>query len=162
MAVKVTGLKSFSKRLKSIEKKISQRRGVHGRMVALYEAWVKRNINANGTLHEDSRLKWQKLSFTTLIIRRTRKKSPTTSTNILRDSGQLRQRWFRRISDKEGVLTNAQDYSKYHEDGPRKIKVFGKTPATLPRRKIFPTEEQGRKIIEPVVKGFVKDVFIKS
>lgn len=162
MAVKVTGLKSFSKKLKSIDKKLSQRRGVHSRMVVLYEAWTKRNINANGTLHDDSRLRWQKLSFATLQIRRTRKKSPTNSTNIMRDSGQLRQRWFRNISDKEGVLTNAQDYSKYHEDGPRKIKVFGKAKATLPRRKIFPDAAQGRKIVEPAVKGFVKDVFIKT
>ena len=142
--------------------KLSQRRGVHAKMVVLYEAWVKRNINANGQLHDDSRLKWQKLSFATLMIRRTRKKSPTTSTNILRDSGQLRQRWFRDISDKEGKLTNGQDYSDYHENGPRKIKVFGKAKATLPRRKIFPTDEQGRKIVEPAVKDFVTKVFIKS
>ena len=158
MPVKITGLKRFARKLKSIDKKLANRRTVHAKMVVLYEAWVKRNIDANGSLHDDSRLKWESLSFATLMIRRTRKKAPTNSTNILRDTGQLRQRWFREITNKQGKLTNAQDYSKYHENGPRKIKVFGKASATLPRRKIFPDDKQGKKIIAPAVQGFVNDV----
>ena len=156
--IKMPGLKNFAKKLKATEKKIvSGKKVFHAEGVVLYERWVKKNFDAQGKNHKIGSFKWKKLSKMTLEIRRTRKKSPNTSKNILMDNGQLKQRWFRRISDKDGRFTSGQNYSSLHEHGGwsylngRKFRV--------PQRKIFPNKTQGQEIIRPAFKRYVKNSF---
>lgn len=151
--IQMPGLKKWAVRNTRTIKKLDNKRTLFGAAIIIYEQWVKRNIDKEGKLHNNTQLKWRKLSPATLQIRRTRKRRPTTSTNILKDTGQLRLRWHRIITNKFGKLISGVNYSSIHEYGGY-TRMFGKHLAKIPRRKIFPTEVQGQRIIKPVVEAW--------
>lgn len=151
--VKMPGLKLFARKLKNIEKNVSDTKRLHGEVVVLYEQWVKRNFDVEGSNHDNRSLKWKPLSEVTVALRRGQ------SRRILQDTGQLKQRWSRTFNEKQAVLKSAQNYSKIHEHGGQ-IK-FGNQPVDIPQRKIFPEKKQGIKIIRPAVERYLKRAFKK-
>ena len=155
--VKMPGLKPFARKLQSTSKSLSNTKRLHGEAVILYEQWVKQNFRAQGKDHDRSSLHWKKLSKTTLSIRRNRRRSPTNSTIILRDSGQLSLRWSRRFDNRQAEFKSAQNYSSLHERGG--TSKLGNKTFDVPQRKIFPENKQGRKIIKPAIDIYLKRAF---
>lgn len=84
--------------------------------------------------------KWASLSQTTLRLRRKRGNS---STKILYDSGEMRQS-LRVRDDTIEIRTPAE----FHQDGSDMF-VFGRTPTTLPVRRILPMYGDETDVPEP-------------
>jgi len=110
------------------------------------EKWVKRNFQKEGTLHDSPSLHWKPLSKRTLAERR--KGKGKGRPKILDDTGRLKSNWKRSASDRFGVLESMLEYSSTHEFGEGKV----------PKRKIFPTQKQTDKILDPVFDKFKKKI----
>jgi len=158
-SVKMPGLKKFARRLKSIEKSVSNTRRLHGESVVLYEQWVKRNFIKEGKLHDSSAKHWKKLSPITLHKRKTRKRAPKTTDDILRDFGWLYLKWSRTFNDKQARFKSNQGYSSVHEHGGKSYLEDEKIWIIVPQRKIFPEKKQGKKIIRPAIDRYMKRAF---
>jgi hypothetical protein len=142
--LKVSGQQKFIRNVKGISKRLQNKRGVHLAAVIAYERWIKKNFQADGKNHENSRYKWKPLKEST--VQRRRKGRGTGSPKILRDTGSLMGRWNRIATDKFGKIRSGVTHSMTHENGTRHI----------PQRKIFPADKQGRKIVDPVFRKFVQ------
>ena len=142
--LEASGLRSARVKVRSLFSKGKKIQPALKAAVIEVEKWVKRNFTREGGMHEDASLKWKPLKAST--VKQRRKGKGKGSAKILRDTGNLQLRWNRRIRNKEASLRSAVGYSKYHEEGTKHI----------PKRKIFPTERQAIKIIEPIFKGHFK------
>ena len=111
-----------------------------------YEKWIKENFKASGKKHKRSALHWKKLADST--IERRRKGGGQGNPKILRDTGNLMLRWDITANNQEGKIRSGVNYSSIHENG-------GKD-GNIPMRKIFPSDKQGREIVQPVFEKFVK------
>jgi len=134
-------LTDFNKKAKEIRRK---RRAWNLAAVVETEKWIKQNFVAAGTKHESGSLHWKRLSPATIAMRREGGGSGTPQ--ILRDTGNLMNRWERSATASAGVLKSKQNYSATHEFGQGRV----------PQRKIFPTAKQGREIVKPVYEALLR------
>ena len=143
----ISGIKSVGIAISNNKKRssnIKNQRGLFTASTLAIEAWVKRNFRADGRNHDESRYYWPPLKASTIAARR--KGRGVGTPKILRDTGNLQNRWSRIITNKQGILKSQQNYSGIHEGGTSRI----------PQRKIFPTEKQGRSIVRPVFETWIR------
>jgi len=147
----IKGFPQLLKTLKGTEEAIKDTRGANLAAATVLRAWIDRNFKAEGGLHEDATLKWKKLSPITIAMRRKGKKN--FSDKILQDTGKLKENFQvsatsqrGRVKSTESSASSLTGYASIHEFGNDRI----------PKRKIFPTVEQGRKIVIPAYIYFIK------
>jgi len=121
----------------------------HKKAAIVLHAWIQNNFIVEGKNHDDSSLWWKDITDYTKAHRKNPvgEKEPYT---ILQDTTDLKRRWNFYTSKNGGRVGSRVRYSGVHENGK------GRTP----QRKIFPTIEQGKKILFPVYLKFVKDKII--
>jgi hypothetical protein len=146
--LRLKGMTRFVSGVKKIPKGLKNMRGTNLAAVGVYESWIKRNIDAGGTLHKSHR--WKPLAESTIERRRKGKKK--RGHKILQDTGALKNRWFREATNEYGKIRSAVEYSSVHE--------YGKKP--VPQRRIFPERKQGNEIVAPVYEKRVQDVLDKA
>lgn len=144
MELKFNKVEKTIRYLDGVSRKLSVTRATNKKAAIQMLSWVKKNFVAEGALHENKSLKWKPLKPATIKRRIQGKGSGTPK--ILRDKGNLMNRWTITADNNKAVLKSQQNYSATHEYGRGKI----------PRRKIFPTKTQGVKIVKPVYDMFVE------
>lgn len=127
----------------------------HKKATIVVMAWIFRNFQRDGGLHDDKSLKWPVLSPAT--IARRKQGSPA----ILRDTGRLRTGFESRVNAFEAVLENKVKYAVYHEFGNfrgEKAAFIGpfQKGKNLPQRKMFPEPGQAEDIVHPVMVAHIK------
>jgi phage gpG-like protein len=144
--VKVTGIKRLLKTTNKYQKVLkSNMRGTHLAAATLYRTWIAKNFSEKGALHENGSLKWKKTKPST---NRNKIKHGRNPANILVFTGNLRNDWDISATSKYGQVRSGHGYSSFHE--------FGVPKRNLPKRKIFPTEKQGGKIVRPAYEQLVQ------
>lgn len=143
--VKILGIKRIVKGAKKYRAGVKNMRAVNLRAAVIYEQWIKRNFRDKGTLHENAHFHWKPLAESTVKGRRKGKKKRPDM--ILRDTDDLMNRWQITADNKQAVIKSGVKYSSVHEKGSGRAKI--------PQRKIFPTEKQGQKIVDPVYKKYM-------
>ena len=136
-----TNAKIIGKRFNKRSVEIAKVRIAHKKAIILLDSWVQRNFEAEGTLHEGGNNSWPALKPSTLKARR--KKG--AGGKKLQDEGNLKRDWDLVDSNKEGSLKSGHGYSRVHEKGTKNV----------PKRKIFPTIKQGKKIVLPAYNDFI-------
>lgn len=137
------GLRSDTARRLSM---LRNKRGVYLAAATVLKQWVLRNFQADGKLHDESKYYWPPLSEYT--IQKRRKGRGAGVPQILRDTGRLRAGFETGADQRHGWIVNRVEYSVIHE--------FGKQgKPRIPQRKMFPTEDQARKIVLPVLESHV-------
>lgn len=142
--IKYTGINKLLKIKTKAESGLNNMSGVNLKAVIVLEAWVKRNIKAQGRNHDDSKFLWPPLSQ--MRIRQLQEKGGGSNPPMLQDTGRLISSWQRRANAKQGILKSGVIYSSTHEEGEGRI----------PQRKIFPTPKQGEKILTPLYRKYVR------
>ena len=142
--VEHSGVTRLLKITKKAGEGIRNMRGVNLKAVIVVEQWVKRNIDAQGRLHEDAKFHWPPLSERRR--RELEKKGRGSSPAMLNDTSTLRSRWQRRATNQKGELKAGVEYSEDHERG----------KGGTPQRKIFPTPSQGEKILHPLYQKYFR------
>lgn len=145
--LKVSGQQKFLRHMGKIPKKLSNKRGMYLAAVITYERWIKKNFQAQGRNHENSKFHWKPLKEST--IKRRRKGKGRGNPKVLRDTGNLMLRWERTATNQYGRLRSGVKYSSVHENGAKR--------RGIPQRKIFPSDKQGRDITRPVFEKFLKE-----
>lgn len=147
LSMKVFGVAKMTRGIKSTQRGLKNMRAVNMRAAVVYDQWIKKNFRDQGRNHENSSLRWKPLAESTLDGRRKGKKKDPSK--ILRDTDNLMMRWQITADNKKAVVQSLVNYSSFHEKGVR---------GRLPRRKIFPTDVQGRKIVNPVYKQYMDKI----
>lgn len=128
-------------------------RRAHLQAAILIQQWVFRNFKAQGTMHDSPSLRWRPLSASR-IRQRTRPRSATNPSGgtwpgqILAVSGSLRMGFVPNADARSGKVENYVPYAPYHEHGGKRGRP--------PQRKMFPDEDQARKIVFPIFRDHVK------
>jgi len=141
--LKVTGTKKLIKGMGKATKGLENRRSANLAAAVEYEKWIKKNFQAKGGLHEDSRLQWKGLADSTIAAKKKIGRGPNSI--LIGRTRNLMMRWNITANNNFSKIKSSVFYSYYHE--------HGKGP---PKRKIFPKDKQGRKITRPVYRLFVK------
>jgi hypothetical protein len=118
-------------------------RGVNLAAAVQLQSWTMRNMNAEGGMHEEGRLKWPPLRPGTIARRLKIGKWPGP---MLQVNARLIGSFEASASNRQGRVQNRVPYARYHEEGTRK----------MAQRKLFPTEKQGLAIVLPVYEEFVR------
>ena len=129
-------------RLKKMRGELGDFRRLHALFGKKVEEWVGQNFAAEGRLLDEQPSGWPRLSKATLAARRRK----GAGTKILQDSGRLRRNTRTRSGSKGAVVTNPVPYASVHQLG-----------LGVPRRPIFPSLGQTRRIVHPVLTQFVED-----
>jgi len=143
--IKVTGQRQLIQVNSQAIRRLKNKRVFFLAAVIVLEQWVKRNFQNEGKLHDNSRYHWEPLADSTIAGRR--KGGGGGRPRILRDTGALFGRWSRTANNRDGVLKSGVNYSASHENGNARKR--------LPQRKIFPSDKQLGKIIQPVLAKFM-------
>ena len=129
----------------------NEMRPAHKAAAIVLDRWVSKNMDAEGGNHKDSKLKWPPLAQSTIDQRIKENRIPI---QMLKRTGQLRQRFELGADNQKGWVRNRVKYSMTHERGDP-VKA-------IPRRKIFPTIEHGREIVLPAYREYIKRNVIKK
>ena len=139
------GVTALIKKTGVIQQRMKNRRPVFMAAVIEYEKWIKKNFQADGGLHDNAKFRWKPLKPETIAARR----KGGGGAQILRDTGNLMNRWERNATNNQGRIKSGVFYSGSHNEG----------DGPIPQRRIFPTKKQGKKIVRPVFEHFVKRAF---
>tara|TARA_Y100000310_G_C20643172_1_gene795099 strand:- start:1228 stop:1692 length:465 start_codon:yes stop_codon:yes gene_type:complete len=142
----VQGDKELLRRMKRRQKKLgpSFMRKANKGAAILLDRWTQQNFRSEGGEHDEAALYWPPLSQATISRRRTGPGSGTAK--ILQDTGRLKSGFEITANRGFGRVENKVKYSVKHEFGHGRI----------PKRKMFPTIQQGEKIVFPAYREFVK------
>lgn len=146
--LKAIGLATIQRRMRQRSIRMKNMRPANLAAATEIRKWVDKNFQAQGSLHDDPRLKWKELSQSTIKARRKGKKP---GNKILQDTGRLKNSFEISANDRFGTVKNRVNYSVVHEEGTRKI----------PQRKIFPEIKQAEKIVRPVYDHFLNKRIVK-
>tara|TARA_Y100000310_G_scaffold287065_1_gene311723 strand:- start:428 stop:895 length:468 start_codon:yes stop_codon:yes gene_type:complete len=142
----IQGDKELLRRMKKRKKKLGGAFMRKANKIAAIkiDQWTQQNFRSEGREHDDSFLHWPPLSQKTIDRRR---QGPGTGTpKMLQDTGRLRGGFEISANKGFGRVQNRVKYSVKHEFGHGRI----------PKRKMFPTVQQGEDIVFPAYREFVK------
>lgn len=141
--LKLKGMDKFVSKMKTAAGSMQRMRATNLAAATVYRQWISKNFRADGGLHDDGSLKWERLKESTVKSRRKGKKTKKfPAAKILRDTGSLMRDWELTATEKYGKVKSKRFYSSIHEHGSKK--------RNIPKRKIFPTDKQSRDIVKPV------------
>ncbi len=143
LSLKLKGHTKFIKDVKEITKNIKNKKPAFLAAAIVYQAWILRNFQAEGKLHDKQSLHWKQLKS-----QRSRQGKKKRRDKILWDTGQLAQSWEVTANQTRGRVKSKKEYSSAHEHGVRK--------RNLSQRKIFPEDAQAWKIVKPAFVAWMK------
>lgn len=149
ISVTVRDKNNVTAKLSALTRDIERPRGLWARFGVQGLKWVDENFKKQGGLLKEG--KWQKLADSTLKRRRTRKKKPTESKNILMDSGDLKKSINTRFTSRGVWIGTAKDYGIYHDsDAPRR---------KLPQRRILPRQKDDTMVsrLRKVLRNYIRE-----
>ena len=150
VTIKKTGVKRVIDKNKIRLNKLQHPQKALNLATLLMRKWIDQNFVAEGRKHDNHALHWKDLSEFTLSLRR--KGGKSHSDKILQDTGRLKTSWMLGANDKFGFVKSAVNYSGIHEYGK------GTGRGSIPKRKIFPTQKQGEKIVLPAFEKFLEEL----
>ena len=150
------GLRNVTSKMLERSKKLGRMRPANKQAAQLIQSWTLRNMDADGRKHDNASLFWPQLAPST-IARRRKGRGPSgtelstgrdfSTPKMLQDTGRLIGAFVVRADNKKGWVVNRTKYAADHE--------FGTRNRRPPRRKMFPSIEQGQKIVFKIYGGHV-------
>jgi len=140
-------LKGLDKRVNILNNKMKP---AHKAAAVVLDAWIVKNMNAEGKHHDKTSLHWPPLSERSI---KEHKRVGAVPIQMLKLSGQLRQRVDFDATNEHGFVVYKTSYAADHE--------FGVPSRNVPQRKIFPTIKQGVTIVKPAYEHFINRFIVK-
>ena len=159
----VRGLAGAQERMRKRIRKLGNMQQANQQVATLMFAWIIRNINAEGRLHNEGRYRWPPLAPATKLarirkglsrtgggrnIRARRSAVPIAAgvTPMLQDTRHMAQSFHFRFTNRIAAVYNEVEYAPIHEEG----------KGNVPQRKMLPTKKQAIKMTRPVYLRHVK------